>query len=283
MVEVKTEAVGRLGRPRYLVLGMDPGIASCGFALLDVNNHEILEMGVRLFDAPLHPKTKQSLAAIRRGFRSTRRNIDRTQDRLKHCLKCFKKYGVVPDDADKEYLHMVKGDKQPLELRVDGLNRMLTNREWGMVLYSLCKRRGYIPHGEGAQDKSSDDGKVLAAISANEKEIAAAEFKTVGEWLASRPASRNHGAITRCASDTSSLSKKPVFCSKRSARSVPRLLLKISSANTSTYAIGNGRATISISARTAWWGHAFTFHKRSARHAARLQASLFPRMALWEI
>ena len=193
MVEVKTEAVGRLGRPRYLVLGMDPGIASCGFALLDVNNHEILEMGVRLFDAPLHPKTKQSLAAIRRGFRSTRRNIDRTQDRLKHCLKCFKKYGVVPDDADKEYLHMVKGDKQPLELRVDGLNRMLTNREWGMVLYSLCKRRGYIPHGEGAQDKSSDDGKVLAAISANEKEIAAGEFKTVGEWLASRPASRNHG------------------------------------------------------------------------------------------
>lgn len=193
MVEVKTEVVGRLGRPRYLVLGMDPGIASCGFALLDVSNHEILEMGVRLFDAPLHPKTKQSLAAIRRGFRSTRRNIDRTQDRLKHCLKCFKKYDVVPDDADKEYLHMVKGDKRPLELRVDGLNRMLTNREWGMVLYSLCKRRGYIPHGEGAQDKSSDDGKVLAAISANEKEIAAGEFKTVGEWLASRPASRNHG------------------------------------------------------------------------------------------
>lgn len=193
MVEVKAEAVGRLGRPRYLVLGMDPGIASCGFALLDINNHEILEMGVRLFDAPLHPKTKQSLAAIRRGFRSTRRNIDRTQDRLKHCLECFKKYGVVPDDADKEYFHTVKGDKQPLKLRVDGLNRILTNREWGMVLYSLCKRRGYIPHGEGAQDKSSDDGKVLAAISANEKEIAAGEFRTVGEWLASRPTSRNRG------------------------------------------------------------------------------------------
>lgn len=193
MVEVKTEAVGRLGRPRYLVLGMDPGIASCGFALLDINNHEILEMGVRLFDAPLHPKTKQSLAAIRRGFRSTRRNIDRTQDRLKHCFECFKKYGVVPDDADKEYLHTVKGDKQPLKLRVDGLNRMLTNREWAMALYSLCKRRGYIPHGEGARDKSSDDGKVLAAISANEKEIAAGKFRTAGEWLASRPTSRNRG------------------------------------------------------------------------------------------
>lgn len=193
MVEVETEAIGRLGRPRYLVLGMDPGIASCGFALLDIENQEILEMGVRLFDDPLHPKTKQSLAAIRRGFRSTRRNIDRTQDRLKHCLKCFKKYGVVPDDADKEYLHTVKGDKQPLNLRVDGLDRMLTDREWGMVLYSLCKRRGYIPHGEGAQDKSSDDGKVLAAIGANEKEIAAGEFRTVGEWLASRPTSRNRG------------------------------------------------------------------------------------------
>lgn len=199
MVEVKAETVGRFGRPRYLVLGMDPGIASCGFALLDTNNHEILEMGVRLFSAPLHPKTKQSLAAIRRGFRSVRRNIDRTQDRLKHCLECFKKHGVVPDDADKEYFHTVKGDKQPLALRVDGLDRLLTNREWSMALYSLCKRRGYIPHGEGVQDKSSEGGKVLSAISANKEAFEAGEFRTVGEWLASLPRSRNRaGNYDKC-------------------------------------------------------------------------------------
>lgn len=42
--------IGKLGLPRHLVLGMDPGIASCGFALIDTANHEILDLGVRLFD-----------------------------------------------------------------------------------------------------------------------------------------------------------------------------------------------------------------------------------------
>lgn len=185
--------VGRLGKPRHLVLGMDPGIKSCGFALIDTANHEILEMGVRLFDSPEHPKTKQSLAAIRRGFRSARRNIDRTQDRLKHCLDVLKKHDVVPQDATKEYFHTVKGDRPPLRLRVYGLDHLLTAREWALVLYSLCKRRGYIPHGEGTQDKSSEGGKVLAALSANQKSFEESGFRTIGEWLDSCDRSRNRG------------------------------------------------------------------------------------------
>lgn len=96
MTSTVNREIGKLGLPRHLVLGMDPGIASCGFALIDINNHEILEIGVRLFDSPTHPKTGQSLAVIRRGFRSTRRNIDRTQARLKHCLEVLKKHGVIP-------------------------------------------------------------------------------------------------------------------------------------------------------------------------------------------
>ena len=159
MASTVNREIGKLGLPRHLVLGMDPGIASCGFALIDINNHEILEIGVRLFDSPTHPKTGQSLAVIRRGFRSTRRNIDRTQARLKHCLEVLEKYDVIPQDATKEFFHTTKGDKQPLKLRVEGLDRLLTNREWALVLYSLCKRRGYIPHGEGSQDKSSEGGK----------------------------------------------------------------------------------------------------------------------------
>ena len=185
--------IGKLGLSRHLVMGMDPGISSCGFALIDTENHEILEMGVRLFDSPTHPKTGQSLAVIRRGFRSTRRNIDRTQARLKHCLEVLKKYGVIPQDATKEYFHTTKGDKQPLKLRVEGLDRKLTNREWALVLYSLCKRRGYIPHGEDSQDKSSEGGKVLSALAANKEAFDNGSYRTAGEWLASQPQSRNRG------------------------------------------------------------------------------------------
>lgn len=56
MASTVNREIGKLGLPRHLVLGMDPGIASCGFALIDINNHEILEIGVRLFDSPTHPK-----------------------------------------------------------------------------------------------------------------------------------------------------------------------------------------------------------------------------------
>ena len=193
MTSTVNREIGKLGLPRHLVLGMDPGIASCGFALIDINNHEILEIGVRLFDSPTHPKTGQSLAVIRRGFRSTRRNIDRTQARLKHCLEVLEKYDVIPQDATKEFFHTTKGDKQPLKLRVEGLDRLLTSREWALVLYSLCKRRGYIPHGEGSQDKSSEGGKVLSALAANKEAFAETSCRTVGEWLAQQPQSRNRG------------------------------------------------------------------------------------------
>ena len=199
MVNEINRVVGELGKPRYLILGIDPGITSCGFALIDINNQEILEMGSRLFDAPIVPKTKQSKAAVRRGYRSTRRNISRTRDRLKHCLNVLKQYDVVPQDATAEYFHSIKGDKQPLQLRVDGLSRKLTNREWGLVLYSICKRRGYIPHGEGDENGSSEDGRVLKAIAQNRTLFEQSGLRTVGEWLSSLTRSRNRsGDYDKC-------------------------------------------------------------------------------------
>lgn len=193
MADEDLRRTGKLGKPRELVLGLDPGIASCGFALLDLANHEILEMGSRLFDPPQHPKTGQSLAVERRGFRSSRRNLDRTQERLKRCLELLKRHDVVPDEADKEFFHTKKGDKPPLTLRVQGLDRVLTAREWALVVYSLCKRRGYIPHGESAGDSSGDDGKVLKAINENTKMLEGSGCRTVGEWLSKQERSRNRG------------------------------------------------------------------------------------------
>lgn len=194
-------SIGRLGKPRYLGLGLDPGIASLGFALIDLANWEILELGVRLFPAPVVPKTGQSKAADRRAQRSIRRNNDRTQDRLKHCLELLIRFSVVPEGSKKEYFHTVRGDKPPLRLRVEALDRRLTEREWALVLYSLCKRRGYISHGEGDSASSSDEGKVLKALSANAKALEGGEYRTVGEWLASQPRSRNRrGSYDKCIS-----------------------------------------------------------------------------------
>ena len=63
----------------HLVLGLDIGIGSCGWSIIDRAQQTIVDMGVRLWDPPQESKTKQSLAATRRQARSARRNMTRGQ------------------------------------------------------------------------------------------------------------------------------------------------------------------------------------------------------------
>ena len=185
----------------YLVLGLDPGIASCGFCLLDMTDHKILEMGSHLFDAPQEAKTKVSLAVTRRNARSVRRNNQRTKARLAHCLRLLKDAGLVPADADKTWFQTVKKDKPILKLRAAGLDRLLSDREFAQVLYSLCGNRGYIPHGEGRLGETDDaEGKkVLGAIKKNSEAMAENGCRTVGEMLYRQGRSRNkQGSYDLC-------------------------------------------------------------------------------------
>lgn len=178
----------------YLVLGLDPGIASCGFCLLDTNNKQILEMGSHLFKAPREDKTQVSLAVSRRKARGSRRNNLRTKHRLEHCVKLLQEAGVVPQNiTGKKWFQSRKGDKPLLQLRKEALERKLSNREFAQILYVLCNRRGYISHGLGKSGEGTDDEgkKVLSAIKANTEEMAKGGYRTVGEMLYAKNKSRN--------------------------------------------------------------------------------------------
>lgn len=187
-------------REPYYILGLDPGIASCGFALIDIRNCVILEMGAHLFDAPQEDKTKVSLAVSRRNARSARRNNERTKNRQKHCLSLLKAHGLVPEEATKGWLQSKKGDKPIIELRVAGLDRALSDREFSQVLYSLSGRRGYLPNGEGdGKDVGDDSGKVLSALAQNDNEMQASGCRTIGEFLFKKGRTRNRaGAYENC-------------------------------------------------------------------------------------
>ncbi|OFK23986.1 hypothetical protein HMPREF2826_08570 [Olsenella sp. HMSC062G07] len=188
-----------------LVLGLDPGIASCGFALLDCDDHKILEMGSHLFDVPQRSKDKVSLAVVRRMARSVRRNTLRTSNRQKHCLELLQGAHLVPHDADKRWFQSRKGDLPLLQLRAEGLDRKLEARELAQILYCLSGRRGYIPHGEVAKRRTgpaSQEGigqdvadvesrKVLGAIANNEKLMHMEGYRTVGEMFFKTNRSRN--------------------------------------------------------------------------------------------
>lgn len=182
----------------YLVLGLDLGIGSCGFALIDLNNHRILEMGSHLFDIPQNPKDHTSLAVVRRNARHVRRNTKRKRDRQKHCLNLLTKHGLVPAGSNKEWLQSRKGDKPLLKLRAVGLDKLLTDREFSQILYVLSSRRGYIPHGEGSISSVDDaeSKKVLSAISTNSALMVDKGYRTIGEmlWLERTTASPDSGS-----------------------------------------------------------------------------------------
>lgn len=164
----------------YLVLGLDLGIASCGFCLIDRESHEILEIGSRLFPAPQTPKQSVSLAAVRRGYRSSRRMTDRAQKRKRDCLALLKAHNLVPKDVNGSWFKLRRGEPKPVELRAQGLDRLLTDREWALVLYVLVGQRGYM---SGCDGSDPDSGKVKKALAANDKLIGEGKTaRTFAEW-----------------------------------------------------------------------------------------------------
>ncbi|MCI7505301.1 MAG: type II CRISPR RNA-guided endonuclease Cas9 [Coriobacteriaceae bacterium] len=182
------------------VLGLDIGIGSCGWALLDLGNRKIINMGVRLWDVPQEPKTKTSCAATRRAARSVRRNTKRTRDRQKHCLRILISHGLVPEGSDAGWLQSKKGDKPIIKLRKLALKRRLSKREFAQILYSISAHRGYIPHGEG--DVDVEGKKVKKAIESNALQMSECGAQTIGQFLALQPRSRNRsGDYSLCVSN----------------------------------------------------------------------------------
>lgn len=110
------------------ILGLDIGIASVGWCLLDTNTNKIVDIGVRLFESADASNNQQ-----RRESRSARRNIRRKKYRLESIEDLLKHNNFFPpkDIALNPYL-----------LRVKGLEQKLTSEEIYVALYHLAKRRG---------------------------------------------------------------------------------------------------------------------------------------------
>ena len=165
-----------------LVFGFDLGIASLGFAAVDLERHELIHMASHLFPAPQEPKTKASLAAKRRGYRSNRRNLERDKTRRNRCRRLLIDAGLVPDGVDPKWFETRQGDADVVVLRHRALIERISDRELARVLLYLCKHRQYIDQGKGGAE-GSEDGKVLKALAGNRALMEQGDVETFGEVL----------------------------------------------------------------------------------------------------
>ena len=99
-----------------LVLGLDVGITSVGYGIIDKKNGEFIDYGVRLFKEGTAAENEK-----RRASRSRRRLTSRRRTRIEDMRKLLEKNGILSSTY--------KPLNNVYEIRVKGLNEVLTKDE----------------------------------------------------------------------------------------------------------------------------------------------------------
>lgn len=159
------------------ILGLDLGIASVGWSVVEIDENEypirLIDVGVRTFERAEVPKTGDSLALARRLARSTRRLIRRRAFRLLKARRLLKHHQIV--NAEE----LTQLPNQCWELRAKGLDSLLSNKEWAAVLLHLLKHRGYLSQRKNeAQSADKEMGALLSGVANNHKLLMENNYRT---------------------------------------------------------------------------------------------------------
>lgn len=185
-----------MGQPRR-ILGIDLGIASCGWAVIeaDENAGVIIGAGVRCFDAPLVDKTGEPKSAERRTARAQRRVIRRRRQRMNAVRDLLRRCGLLPDatqDALALALRRLSAacngrPVTPWALRTAALDRLLTNDEFAAVLGHIARHRGFRSNSkrDATSNAADETSKMKKAMEQTREGLT--KYRTFGEMLATDP------------------------------------------------------------------------------------------------
>ena len=151
------------------VIGLDIGIASVGWSVINLERNKIEDLGVRIFPAPEHPRDGSSLAKKRREAGGARKRIQRKRTRLLAIRQLFQEHGVLSLQK-MDALFQSPLDKNPYEIRVDALSRRLSETEWFQALYHIAKHRGFQSTKKtpaNSKEKEKEEGALLEGIKNN--------------------------------------------------------------------------------------------------------------------
>lgn len=179
------------------IMGIDVGIASIGFGLIDFEEKRIITCGAHLFDKAEDPKTGASLATPRRKARSQRRRLRRWRQRRQGIIKIMNNNGLDTIEILHSALRQSTPPQTPWQLRAEGLSRRLEPDEFSQVLLHIAKRRGFQSTRK-TQTSDDDESKVMLEAARELRErMTAGGFETIGSFLASLAKKRNPpGAYT---------------------------------------------------------------------------------------
>ncbi|WP_334352766.1 type II CRISPR RNA-guided endonuclease Cas9 [Companilactobacillus sp. HBUAS56257] len=154
-------------------LGLDIGVASVGFSVLNIDQAKIVELGSRLFNAKIAEENQ-----TRRGMRGARRRLNRNRQRRSDTVKLFKEFGLLAKDSkfDSEF----NQNWNPYEIRVKGLSEQLSKIELAYALYQIIKHRGIsyaLKDADVDEDSGNDYSKSLKINSDELKTMTPAQIQ----------------------------------------------------------------------------------------------------------
>lgn len=169
------------------VLGIDLGIASCGWALIEVDiessdrpDGTIIGLGTWMFDAPETDKERTPTNQVRRLHRGQRRVIRRRRQRMNQVRSVFVAHGLLAT-AEKDSLKQPGRD--PWKLRAEALDRSLEPYELAVALGHIARHRGFKSNKKSDGSNAADDSsKMLKAIETTKERLQ--QFRTIGELFA---------------------------------------------------------------------------------------------------
>jgi CRISPR-associated endonuclease Csn1 len=167
------------------IFGLDGGIASIGWAVLDTDASagRIIACGSRCFDAPETHKRKPT-SQVRSEKRGLRRVIRRRRQRMSAVRRLFHQHGLLAD-AGRDALRSPGLD--PWQLRDAGLQRALSGAELAVALGHIAAHRGFRSNSkrDRGANAADDTSKMLKAIEATCDRLAG--YQTVGAMFAQHP------------------------------------------------------------------------------------------------
>lgn len=137
------------------VLGLDIGVSSVGWGIIDEETGEIIDAGVRLFE-----EVERDANEERRNFRSSRRVKRRRNHRLERARALFKEYQFPTSGI---------GKVDPYEARYRAIYREVSKEELVAGLFHLVKMRGTVLDSPEEETVSNNELSTKAQLKENEK------------------------------------------------------------------------------------------------------------------
>lgn len=162
-------------------LGLDIGITSVGWSIINLDENRIEDLGVRIFNAAENPKDGASLAAPRREARGRRRLVRRKAYRVNRVKEMLVDEKILSkDELDNLFTNI--NVASVWDVRVEALDRSVTNEEWSKVLINFCKRRGFKSN-RNNEVNDKEAGVIITSIKNNEENMRVTGARTIGEYI----------------------------------------------------------------------------------------------------